>query len=160
MYQFYLLAQAEQGNPDAFWVLAEDYLPVIFNKIWLLSGSTRETKEIMNQGLLTAWSRIRTMAKRGAFQNFLSRSMVEAACAHLKKQKTPPQPVSHDEEMIKEAGGLVRKVLQLNRLERWLVVMRYLENFTLREIAAILGKREEQVLEALTRILSSLEVAD
>jgi RNA polymerase sigma factor (sigma-70 family) len=160
VYQFYLLAQAEKGNAEAFWILAEHYLPVIFNEVWLLSGSTAETKRMMEQGLLAAWSKIRTMANRGAFQNFLSRTIVETAFSRLRKHKTPLIPGPQDDEIIKEASTPVQAILQLNRLERCLVILRYLENLTLQEIAVLLGKREEQVSEALARILSSLEIPE
>ncbi len=160
MYQYYLLAQAERGNIEAFWILVEQCLPALFNKVWLLSGSTGETKLIMAQGLLVAWSQIQAAAKRGAFQSFISRILAETALKRLKKRKTDIQLDSSDQEVTKEADTLLQSVLQLNAPERRLVVLRYLENLTLQEIAALVGKREEEVSEALGAVLSSLAVPD
>lgn len=156
MYQFYLLAQAEQGSAEAFWVLTEQFLPVIFNKVWLLSGSSEETKEIISQGLPLAWAKVGELVKPGAFVYFLSRAIVETALTYLKKRKSPVSFSFYDEEVQKDASPLIEAVFKLNWPERWLIVLRYLENLTLQEIAKLLKLKEEQVSEALAGVLSSL----
>jgi RNA polymerase sigma-70 factor (ECF subfamily) len=159
MYYECLLALAEQGNFDAFWVLTEHYLNTLFNKSWLLSGRVTETKRIISRGLIKAWTRVQS-GNEHKYPAFISRAIVETALDALNKHGRDEIPeIELDRELAAEGGKLVAWFRQLNPLQRQVVVLRYFENLNLKEIVSILRKKAEQVTAAMMAALLSIDLS-
>ncbi len=154
MYHYYLLAQAEKGNREAFWVLVEQFLPVLYNKAWLLAGGRQDLAlELVVSGLVEAWQRFQGAPAELPFCRFLERTLVKVALGF---------PGWHKEAAPSSRGdgsgeaGLVERLIRLEREQRFLVVLRFLGGYQLEELGRTMKMKEEGLREALCAALLAL----
>jgi RNA polymerase sigma-70 factor (ECF subfamily) len=158
VYHDYLLALAEQGNVEAFWALTEQHLGMVFNKIWFLTGSAEETRRMMKSGLTRAWLQVQLRRGLPSFPAFLSRTMMETAMKQLHRPARQEPLSSLDSELEAEDSRLIDWFHRLRPLQRRVVILRYFESLTLKEIASTLAKSDERVASALMEALDSFEI--
>jgi RNA polymerase sigma factor (sigma-70 family) len=158
LYHDYLLALTEQGNVEAFWALTEQHLGMVFNKIWFLTGSADETRRMMKSGLVRAWMQVQLTRGLPSFPVFLSRTVIETALAQLNRPARQGPLSSLDRELEAEDSRLIAWFRRLNHLQRRVVILRYFESLTLKEIASVLRKSDERVASALMEALESFEM--
>src|SRR6202045_3466450 len=59
-----LLAQARNGNPEAFAEMVSPYMPTLYRRARGLTGNAADAQDVSQEGVLKAWSRLEQFAGR------------------------------------------------------------------------------------------------
>jgi len=167
----------EHGNLIGFDQIYDLYFEDIFNHILRRVGNVTEAED------LTALTFEKVMQSLGQFRwrgvplsSWVYRIATNLANSHFRRQKKqmgsmleepPSTRLSPEQELFEAENELARHhlFLELNQcirelkpLDQTLIVMRYLENRSFKEIAAILNKRTGTAITRTHRALGKLKV--
>jgi len=87
-----LLAQARQGNPEAFAEMVSPYLPVLYRRARGLTGNAADAQDVSQEAVLKAWSRLEQFAGKqdesiDDFRAWISRIAANASIDLLRQRR-------------------------------------------------------------------------
>lgn len=166
-----VIAQAQTGNPDAFGKLYDHYLPNIYRYVFAKINHREETEDITHEVFLSAWKNIQRYAYSGfPFSSWLYRIARNRVIDHyrLQRQDTSIELVDPDalrltsttEQLLDTAlaWNHVRTALQrLNDQEQEVLILRFVNDLSPKEIATVLDKSEGAIRVIQHRAIATLK---
>ncbi|MBN1312786.1 MAG: sigma-70 family RNA polymerase sigma factor [Anaerolineae bacterium] len=151
-----LVARAIKGDDNAFGVLYRCYMEPIYRYIFLRVGNAAEAEDLTEDVFVKAWEALPGYRiTEHPFKSWLYRIAHNLVIDYHRKRKplaladeelqedpaTPPLP----EDVIvlnQEAGVLAEAVQRLGEEEQLVVVLRFVDGLSHKEVAEIIGKSE------------------
>lgn len=168
-----LLRQALNGDAEAFGDLYLRYLDPIYRYIYFRVGSHDEAEDLTEEVFVRAWEALPTFTPRGQpFTSWLYRIAHNLVVDYRRRQK--PLPMSEEslrtvtaqtptpEEAVarsQEAEALIAALRELDDEEQHVIVLRFVQDLSHSEVAAIIGKSEGASRVIQHRALTKLQRA-
>lgn len=162
-----LLAEAAEGKPAAVRRLLDDAGPVVYGYLYgrvggnptvaedlvqeTLLEAVRSSHTFRGESALTTW--LCTIARRRLARHYESERKSDVARAGLSLVRDVPD---HAEEDVDRADEVLRALGRLSAVHRQVLVMKYLDEMHVAEMAAELGRTKVQVQSLLQRARESL----
>ena len=163
-----LIQEVQNGSLEAFDQLMQNYQPLVYRMAYSFAKNTDSAMDISQNVFLKVYqnidrfrgdSQLKTWISRIAFnesQNWIKKHKRHLPIDEIESPSDPPQ--QEGELMTKENRiQLLRCLYDLNTKHRIAVVLRYFENYSIREIAATLNCSEGVVKNMLFRSLQKLK---
>ncbi len=167
-----LIMEAKGGESEAFGRLYDYYLPAIYRFILLKVGHREEAEDLTHQVFLKAWQNISGFTEKGfPFSSWLYRIARNAVIDYYRKSKPV---VSIDEDIIleqliihpditaldskKDIARIMASLRELKDIERDVVIMRFVEDLSVKEIAITISKSEGAVKVIQHRALNKIKI--
>lgn len=166
-----LIQKAQKGEKDAFGELYDVYLPKIYRFVFLKVGRRADAEDLCHQVFLSAWRNIRTYRSRGfPFSSWLYRIAHNAVIDYYRTWKehvdidlvsaeyfSAEPGMEHSFDQNAELA-LVKEVLStLREDEQTILIMRFVNELSNKEIAQALNKSEGAVRVMQHRALKQLK---
>ncbi len=169
--EYNLILQAARGDGEAFGVLYDHYHPQIYRFIYLKVGRREEAEDLAHQVFLHAWERFPDYEHRGhPLSSWLYRIARNAVVDFYRSRRDAyvleelDAQILPSSENLEEAAELaltltaVRQALsELKPAYQDVVILRFVEELSVRETAAALGKSEGAVKLLQHRAVSELK---
>lgn len=166
-----IVKDAIRGKASAFGLLYDYYQPKIYRFVLIKVGQREEAEDLTHQVFLSAWQNISSYESRGfPFSSWLYRIARNQITDHYRMSKpiTPIEQINPDyfAEPASAAIGFDQAInlnrirLAINQLEpnyQDVIIMRFIEDLTLKETAAALQRTEGSVKVAQHRALKKLK---
>lgn len=162
-----LLADAASGKPEAVRRLLDDAGPVVYGFLYgrvggnpavaedlvqeTLLEAVRSSHTFRGDSALTTW--LCTIARRRLARYYESERKADVTRAGLSLVRDVPD---HAEEDVDRADEVLRALGRLSATHRQVLVMKYLDEMHVAEMAAELGKTKVQIQSLLQRARDSL----
>src|SRR3989338_7557169 len=165
----YLVKKAINRDSEAFGSLYDHYLPAIYRFILLKTGNKVTTEDLAHQVFLSAWQNIENYQAKGfPFSSWLYRIANNAVIDYYRTDK---KHLSLDNIEEAAAGNnleekidqrfelnLVRTAIkELPDEQQTIIIMKFVEDLTNKEIAVALGKSEGAVKTAQHRSIQNIK---
>jgi RNA polymerase sigma-70 factor (ECF subfamily) len=151
-----LIERATRGEASAFGSLYDHYLPKIYRFIYVKTSRREEAEDLTHQVFLHAWQHIATYRDLGfPFSSWLYRIARNAVVDHYRTTRTTFAIEEVDPETFAVEEDITRTVERNLQFEEVLaavrtlkpeyqdvLLMRFVEDLSPREVAAALGKSE------------------
>ena len=167
-----LITRAKGGEAEAFGSLYDYYMPRIYRFILIKVSYREEAEDLTHQTFLKAWERIDQFTFQGyPFSSWLYRIARNTVIDHHRKVKPVqididyvPQELlasekSPEDEMESrmEWEKLLSAIGELKDVEQDVLIMRFVDDMTHKEIASIVKKSEGAVKVVQHRALKKLK---
>ena len=172
--EYALVERAIQGDAEAFGALYALHLEAIYRYVYFRVGDETEAEDLTEEVFVRVWEALPDYAITGhPFTSWVYRIAHNLIIDHRRKRR--PEPVEDEmlanlpsqaatpEEVVvqqQELRRLTAAVRQLGEEEQQVVILRFVQGLSHREVAEILGKSEvasrvilHRALNALARIL-------
>jgi RNA polymerase sigma-70 factor (ECF subfamily) len=167
-----LVQQAQKGNINAVGTLYEIHHPEIYQYLFYRVGDPHIAEELTGEVFLKMVRSLPTYrASNGAFKSWLYAIARNMAIDHYRRTANHPQLAFDDElglagETAGEAVELkltqesLQKALQsLPELQRDVIILRFIEDLPMDEVAALLHKTYDSIKSLQRRALTALRQA-
>ncbi len=166
-----VLAQASQGDKDAFGMLYERYVDRIFNYVYYRTGNLHDAEDLTARVFQRAMNHIQTYTDRGVpFSAWLYRIAHNLVANwhrdRSRKQEIPindlpvlPSRGDHPETTLvhsQEQDSLLRLIRRLPPDRQQLLILKFVEDMSNAEIGQIMGRSEGAVKSLYHRTLLAL----
>jgi len=170
-----LIIKAIQGDASAFGELYKAYVDAIYRYIYFRVGTEVEAEDLTDEAFVRAWEALPEFRPSASYSfsawlyriahnlvvdSYRRRSPVTFSRDELDKNRTRLPSVEEEAQIRHEASNLVKAVQHLNDLEQDVIVLRFVEGLSHREVAQVIGKSESasrviqhRALAALRKIL-------
>lgn len=166
-----LIQKASEGDGEAFGTLYDRYLPRIYRFVFLKIGRKEEAEDITHQAFLSAWEHVGKYEHRGfPFSSWLYRIAANAVVDHYRTARHHQDIETIPEEMFSEVDATEKKMdtaiatrqvraalLKLETEQQSVLIMRFVDNLSNKEVAEALGKSEGAVRVIQHRALKQLK---
>ena len=167
----YLIEQAIKGESSAFGALYDEYQPKIYRFILFKVSRREEAEDLTHQVFLNAWLNIETYKHRGhPFSSWLYRIARNQIIDHYRTRKEDV-PLEHAaEEKVIDMAALADEVEMKLQMEavfsairglrsdyQDVLIMRFIEDLSLKETAEAVGKSEGAVKLMQHRAMQELK---
>lgn len=163
-----LIKRAQKGDKDAFGEIYKLFLKQIFRFLYFSVRNYELAQDLTQNTFFKAWRALPSFSiPHGSFRAFLFTIARNLAIDESRKKKEIPleaiseYPSKEDPQeyiQIEETKKLVWEALdKLDPEDKYMVVLRFFEEFEYEEIAKTLGKKEGTVRVGLHRILKKLK---
>ncbi len=170
-----LVVLAIDGDCDSFSILYGHYLDAIYRYIFVRVGNAVEAEDLTEDVFVRAWEALPNYhPTQHPFKSWLYRIAHNLIVDHHRKRKpiglvdeelhSSPMAVSLPEEIVEfnqDAHVLAEAIQRLGEEEQLVVVLRFVEGLSHREVAEVIGKSEaasrviqHRALLALTKYLT------
>lgn len=147
------LDQFVEARGDALWRSA-----------WLLTGDAQRAEDLVQTALGKAWPHWGRVSREGSFEAYVRKTMFTTYAAWYRRKWNAEVPTEHvpeysgreDSALIAVQRDVVAALAQLPRGQRAVVVLRYFEDLTEAQTAAILGCGVGTVKSQASRALATL----
>lgn len=137
--------------------------PALWRSAWLLTGDAQRAEDLVQTALMKAWPRFSSI---DSFEAYVRRVMFTAYASWRARRWTgelPTSDVSLEHPAMSESAGtdqdLLAALTSLSRGQRAVVVLRYFEDLTEPETAAVLGVSIGTVKSQASRALAALRAS-
>ena len=163
-----LVEAAVRGDAEAFARLYDRYVDRVYRHCYYRTASRPDAEDLAQQTFLQAWQAIERYRQRGVpfLAWLLTISDRLAISHHRRRREVPvpaveaPRPASHDPEDTVTRGlaadEVRRAVMQLKPERQQVILLRFIDGFSVREVAAAVGKSENNVCVIQHRALAEL----
>ena len=165
-----LIAKAKAGEREAFGVLYDNYVSGIYRFVLIKVGSKADAEDLTHQVFLNAWQKIgRYISKGFPFSSWLYRIAQNAVIdfyrtnkKHVDIDAIPEDALSDKPEFDRQIDNamqvrLVHSTLkELDQDQQSVLIMRFVNELTNKEVAQALGKSEGAVRVIQHRALKQL----
>lgn len=166
-----LVKKAQNGEADAFGRLYDTYLPKIYRFVFIKVSRKQDAEDITHQVFLSAWQNIQTFRFQGfPFSSWLYKIAWNAVIDHYRTKKpeeniefVAEDALSESSEFIKEIEIdfeiriVKRELLKLEDDQQNVLIMKFVNELTNKEIAGVLGKSEGAIRVIQHRALKQLK---
>lgn len=168
-----LVEQLKEGSKEAFDELYEKYKNLAFRTAYLITGSLADSEDIVQDTFVKVWMHSKELHNNAGFKAWLMQILVRTAyrAAKKKKREFPDEETVSRMEDRTEPSSL-DKVLQLEEAEKLqasvkalpvrlktVVILFYYDQFSVKEIAGMLGIMEGTVKSRLHTARKSMKKA-
>jgi RNA polymerase sigma-70 factor (ECF subfamily) len=164
-----LIRRCQAGDKDAFRIFVEKYKTVMFGTAYFMTRDRVLAEDIIQEALIKIWKHLPSLRQGISLKAWLVRIVVNEVNQQYRKKKLQTVPLEHASEiaddcdkvetvMIRQENhqNLKRALELLPSEQRETVILRYFSDFTVPEVAKIMGKREGTIKSRLSRALSKL----
>ncbi|MFA5052693.1 MAG: sigma-70 family RNA polymerase sigma factor [Parcubacteria group bacterium] len=154
-----LILEAKGGEAEAFGRLYDFYLPAIYRFILLKVGQREEAEDLAHQVFLKAWQNISGFSEKGLpFSSWLYRIARNLIIDRYRRTKPV---ISIDEEFVseklifrpdisdiddrKDIARIMASLHELKDIERDVIIMRFIEDLSVKEVSETINKSEGAV---------------
>lgn len=154
----------EKGEIDAFGVLYDRYIRVIFNKVLATFGHFQNSEDITHDIFLKIFLRLKTYKGEAAFSTWVysitNHHIIDLIRTQQKKEnyETDMEGISSipeepdDEALLNiKTNKLLHVLEQLNSEERLILILKYRDELSIRGITEVFGISESAVKMRITR---------
>lgn len=170
-----LIQKASGGESSAFGLLYDRYQPAIYRFIYLKVSRREDAEDLTHQVFLSAWQTIDRFTDYGApFSSWLYRIARNKVIDHYRTQHTPvnietiaqealgASDTTEQEIAIKfDITRVMETLNSLNQEQQDIVLMRFVQELSHKEIAKAIGKTQGAVriiqMRALKKIKKAME---
>ena len=166
-----LIQSAVGGDSSAFGSLYDRYQPAIYRFIVVKVGSREEAEDITHHVFLSAWQKVGTYKHRGhPFSSWLYQIARNMVIDHYRSRKDDvsldkidpessiiPAVAQFDLSTKMQLQAVHRAIVELKPDYQDVIVLRFIEDMSLKEAAAILKKSEGAVKLAQHRAIKELK---
>ena len=157
----YLILKATQGESEAFGMLFDKYSDKIYRFIYYKVINKELAEDLTSQCFLKAWEQIFAGRKIKTFQAWvyrIARNLVVDYYRTREKEELPLiyEPRFNPEETL-NPEELEKLLLSLKNEVREIVILKYIEELSINEIAKIVDKSAGNVRVILHRALKDLQ---
>lgn len=165
------------GNDYSFEKLLEKYLKPVFNFIYQLAGDFHVAEDLTQETFIKSWKHIKKFDMEKSFKTWIFTIAKNTTYDYFKKKKTIPFSNFVDEEGNNQlenmsdgnilpdeilerkniAEELEKKINNIPQHYRVILLLRYKEDLSLQEIAAILDRPYNTIKSGHARALRSLK---
>lgn len=159
-----LIKKAQKGEAEAFGELYDQYLPKIYRFVRVKVSQREEAEDLTHQAFLNAWKNIGQYSPQGhTFGTWLYRIARNVVTDHYRRTSTAqeielketilpaqikidtnPAPDELLDEHIRQ-DRIFRAIRHLKEGEQDVLIMRFIEDMSIKEVAEVLGKTESAV---------------
>lgn len=149
-----LVLQAQSGDPHAFGQLVDLHQKRIYGTLAKMTGDRDEAMDLTQDTFIRAWQQLGSFQRRSAFSTWLYRIAVRVAYDSLRQERRRddrkivehlvdrrPGP-DHEVVSVDETERLRRRIDELPKMQRAVVILRAYDELSYREIAEILETTE------------------
>ncbi len=165
-----LIQASIEGDGKAFEALYIHYMDAIYRYIFFRVGDELQAEDLTEETFVRAWEALPNYQHRKyPFSSWLYRIAHNLVIDHYRRKKPVPisnglmrtysDPVEPMDRMVDrkhEIRLLVKAVQQLNELEKEIVLLRFLEGLSHKEISAMVGRSQASCRVILHRALKTL----
>jgi RNA polymerase sigma-70 factor (ECF subfamily) len=176
-----LVLRAQNGDAEAFGTLYSWYLDAIYRYVYFRVNTTETAEDLTEEVFVRAWEALPTYeVRKYPFKSWLYRIAHNLIIDHRRKQR----PVTVEDEVLQAVASpvhlpedivvrfqnneaLTRAVRKLDGEEQQVVILRFVEGLSHREVAEIIGKSEEasrviqyRAIQRLQRYMTDGEDSD
>lgn len=150
-----IVALAVGGDPKAFGALYDHYQPQIYRFVFLKVAGREEAEDLTHQVFLNAWLGIPSYKHRGfPFSSWLYQIARNQVVDHYRSRRETVSLDAVDPEAFAEKVGeaemdrnleVERAITEIRTLKQEyqdVLVLRFVEDMSVREVASIMGKSE------------------
>jgi RNA polymerase sigma-70 factor (ECF subfamily) len=164
-----LIKKAKNRNPEAFGLLYDQYAPAIYRFVLLKISDKTAAEDLTHQVFLKAWQNIESYQTQGfPFSSWLYRIAHNLVVDYYRTEKShlsletmrEVSVASNLEEKIDQERDLNLIKTALKKLpaeQQTIIIMKFVEDLTNKEIAAVLEKSEGAIKTAQYRSLENLK---
>lgn len=166
-----LIARAKGGESEAFGSLYDFYMPRIYRFVLLKVSLREEAEDLTHQIFLKAWEKIDQYNFKGySFGSWLYRiarntviDYYRGNTQQISVDSVPEEllvsPISSEEnvETKMEWEKLLESITKMKDIEQDVLIMRFVEEMTHKEVAEVIGKSEGAVKVIQHRALKNLK---
>ncbi|MDD5710683.1 MAG: sigma-70 family RNA polymerase sigma factor [Candidatus Colwellbacteria bacterium] len=166
-----LVRLAQGGDPEAFGVLYEHYLPQIYRFILIKVSHKEQAEDLTHLTFLKAWENVRGYKHKGhPFSSWLYRIARNAVIDHYRRgviqvsiEDVSAEALGVDDSLAEGADAkilwedLLGAIKTLKDIEQDILIMRFVEGLPHQEIAAAVDKTEGAVKVIQHRALKKLK---
>ncbi len=168
-----LIKLVKEGRSEAFGRLYDYYLPKIYRFVLIrTAGQREEAEDLSHQVFLKAWQNIKNYNDRGhPFSSWLYRIARNSIVDYYRQNQTTilsleeltinePEGVFEEEKEIGLAiniKNVVKAVQELKQIEQDVIIMRFVEDMPIAEVALNIGKSQGAVKLIQHRALKQLK---
>ncbi len=167
------IEKAQKGDGEAFGKLYDAYVTRIYRFIFLRVGNRHDTEDLTQQVFMNAWQHVGDYEAKGfPFTSWLYRIAVNAVIDHYRTARSTQPLETVPEEIVAQPARFEEDLghaLDFNRIRTALVhleedqqnviLMRFVDDLTTREIAQALGKTEGAIRVIQHRALKLLKIS-
>jgi RNA polymerase sigma-70 factor (ECF subfamily) len=165
-----LIKASIEGDGKAFEALYVHYMDAIYRYIFFRVGDELQAEDLTEETFVRAWEALPNYKHRKyPFSSWLYRIAHNLVIDHYRRKKpvpisnglmrtysNPNESLDHIVDRKHEIQLLVKAVGQLNELEREIVLLRFVEGLSHKEIASMVGKSQSSCRVTLHRALKTL----
>jgi RNA polymerase sigma-70 factor (ECF subfamily) len=162
-----VIDRVRQGDIDAFEWIVKRYESTVANTIYGILGNISGAEDLGQEVFIRAYHGLYHFRHRAQFKTYLTRIAINVCMDAIKKNDKHIVPIQNEDQFKDrllvdsqreyDLKDLVQSALyQLDRDQRMVVVLRFLEGYSTRETAGLLKIPEGTVLSRLSRGLARL----
>ena len=139
---------------DEFALRVEALRPVLYRVCWSQLDSAADRDDAVQEALLRAWEKRRTLRDARYFNTWLIRILLNVCHDHRRRRKrdlltdAPPEPPVQDNPRLEQLRDALKA---LDEKQRMCVLLHYIEGYEVRQVARMLGIGESAVKQRLMR---------
>lgn len=167
-----LVKKAQSGDPEAFGVLYDYYLPKIYRFVLFKVSHREQAEDLTHQTFLKAWENVRSYKPMGySFSSWLYRIARNNVVDHYRRRnlQTDIEEVAPEDLGIDDSLGtkieirfqweqVLVAIRGLSEVEQDVLIMRFVEDMPHQEVAKAVDKSESAVKVIQHRALKKLKV--
>lgn len=158
------LVERAKHSQEAFHQLYDRHLPGLYRYAYYRTGQRTQAEDVVAQAFFLAWRALPRYQQRGIpFRHWLYRIAGNVLAKSHGRQpdrllnwEEPSQPGSVETDQVELRLDLQEHLRHLPDSQQQVLVLRYLEDLSLQEVARIVGKTEGAVKQLAWRGLSTL----
>jgi RNA polymerase sigma-70 factor, ECF subfamily len=164
-----IIHRCQMGDKEAFRTLVEQYHRTLFGTAYLMARDQSLAEDAVQGTLVQMWKNLPQLRLRGSLKAWVMRILVNEVKQQTRKKRLPTVPLEQvlspasdpaqaEKEFIQsEERQMLRQALErLPPEQRETVVLRFFSDFTVPEIAAVMGRRQGTIKSRLSRALDRL----
>jgi RNA polymerase sigma factor (sigma-70 family) len=165
-----LVERAKEGESSAFGLLYDYYLPKIYRFVLIKVSQREEAEDITHLTFLKAWESIDRYSYHGySFGSWLYQIARNVVIDHYRgtsvqtsledadePESNEPWP-GHDLDTKVKYAEVMQALSKLGTLEQDVIIMRFVENLPVRDVAEAIGKSEGAVKLIQHRAMKKLK---
>ena len=174
------VAQARDGDTEAFRSLVERHSRYVFNVAYRLTGSAQDAEDVVQDTFLKAYHQLSRFEARADFRTWIHRIAVNRSIDLIRSRRhrevaqdpvdlEPHERAAHDEGALPGPDRLLMSVeirervtqgmAQLTPSERAAFTLRHVEGLPIREVALAMGLKTEAAKNSIFRAVRKMRAA-
>ena len=149
--QLKLVKKAIKRNPDAYGELIKEYQDYLYKTAYLYVKNDEMALDAVGTAVLKSYLQIHTLRNPEYFKTWITRILINAAYDEQRKL------ICYSEEMsLEEKYDINTAVTRLPEKYRTVIILKYFNEFSIKEIADIMDAPEGSVKAYLSRARNEL----